>query len=365
MILDIEKTKLLDRLRGLEADNPKISLNITNELVKVVEKILSDISQFMPEYTLHDIGHCIKILNIIGDILPNEVGLNIVEIQILIYAVLLHDIGMVVNREEASKLRESAEFSNITREFDNSVDENEILTELIRRTHVQRSLEYVDKFKNNFSVYKIDFSFNDIDISVWVKNVIESHGLSIAELTDKTKYPLDALIDTYKVNVQFLAILLRLGDILDFDMTRAPYFLFKHIGLQNSTSIEEWQKHQAIQGRTYTPQEIKFEARPKTIQIHRKIENFIEWIEIERKESMELLESNPNKDKYFLELTKEIEKHIHPDGYEYTKLEINFDYEKVLNILMGTELYDNVDVKFHHVVPFHSKQQHKTHQVKS
>ena len=59
-----------------------------------------------------------------------------------------------------------------------------------------------------------------------------------------------------------------------------PYFLFKHIGLKNNISVEEWQKHQAIQGRTYNSTEIRFEAKPKTIQKKKKIESFIEWIEI-------------------------------------------------------------------------------------
>ena len=344
MSLNITSTKLFQKLYELEQSNPKISLNIQNEAIKVAEKILSNIPQFMPEYTLHDINHCINILNIIGEILPNEVELNIVELQILIYAILFHDIGMVINQEEALKLKTSSEFTKITLEFENSISEDEILTELIRRTHVKRSLEYIDKFKNDFSTYKIDFTFNSIDISQWIKNVIESHELPVSKLTDTAKYPLSTIIDSFNVNVQYLAILLRLGDILDFDITRTPYFLFKHIGLKNNISVEEWQKHQAIQGRTYNSTEIRFEAKPKTIQSHRKIESFIEWIEIERKESMKLLESNSNKDKYFLELSKEVYINIQPDGYEYTKLEINFDYEKVLNILMGTELYDNVDI---------------------
>ncbi|MCX6050958.1 MAG: ATP-binding protein [Campylobacterales bacterium] len=341
---DVKTNKLFLKLKTLEDANPKITLNIQNELYNVVKKILARIPQYMPEYTAHDIDHCINILDIIGKILPEKIELNIVELQILIYAVFLHDIGMVVNKDEAEKLQKSEEFSKITREFDNETSDDEILTELIRRTHVQRSLEYVDKFKNDFTEYKIDFSFNAIDIDEYVKNVIESHELPVSALTNKIKYPTETQIDSYTANIQFLALLLRLGDILDFDITRAPHFLYKHIGLKNKISQEEWQKHQAITGRTYFPLEVKFVAKPKSIQIHRKIEEFMEWIERERKESIELLASNLNREKYNLELTKEIKIDIQPQGYEYTKLEINLDYEKVLNILMGTELYDNVDV---------------------
>ncbi len=344
MMIELKKNRLFSRLKELEKENPVISLNIENYLYPVTNEILSRIAQHMPEYTMHDIKHCINILNIIADILPVNVELNIVELQILIYAVFLHDIGMVVNSDEVDNLKNSEDFTKITKEFDNQTSDDEILTELIRRTHVQRSLDYINIFQEGFAQYKIDFTFNSIDISQYIKNIIESHELPVEALENKGKYPIDTLIDGYTVNIQFLAILLRLGDILDFDITRAPHFLYNHINLKNEISISEWQKHQAIQGRTYKPEEIKFVAKPYSIQIHRKIEDFIRWIEIERKESIKLLDSNPNKELYYLQLIKEVEIDIQPQGYEYTNLEINLDYTNVLNILMGTELYDNVDI---------------------
>lgn len=98
------------------------------------------------------------------------------------------------------------------------------------------------------------------DISPYIKNVIESHEFPVKNLKDKIKFPIDKLIDTKRVNVQFLAILLRLGDIMDFDIQRTPYFLFKHIGIKNQTSLIEWKKHMAIDGVGVTENMIEYQA---------------------------------------------------------------------------------------------------------
>lgn len=342
------KNKLFEKLQELEIElfgeqNKPISTNILNYLIPVTTELLNRVPINMPEYTNHDIKHSYEILNIISKILPQNVNLNIVEIQILIYTVLLHDIGMVINNAEKEELLKSDEFIKLTREFDSSVSDEEILTELIRRTHVQRSCNYVDIFKSNFTEYKIEFEFKGIDLSDYIKNIILSHEKSVKFLEDEKKFPQKLLIVDKYVNVQYVAILLRLGDILDFDIFRTPPYLFHHIGIKNIISQGEWLKHQSITGRNFSTGCIVYHAKPKSIQIHRKVEEFIEWIEIERKESMELLNKN-NSNEYYLELKEPVKYEIIEDGYIYTKLEINLDYEKVLNILMGTELYDNPDI---------------------
>lgn len=336
------------RLKELEkeeygADNFPISNNIENHLFKVTEVLLRNVSSFMPEYTLHDVSHSIKVLDIINKIIPSEINLNIVELQILIYATFLHDIGMVINRDEANELKKYREFEEITMEFGQETEEDEILTELIRRTHVQRSLEYVDHFKKDFASYQMDFKYKTLDISSYIKNVIESHELPIKSLKDKIKFPTDKLIDNKRVNIQFLSILLRLGDIMDFDIQRTPCFLFKHINIKNQTSLTEWKKHMAVEGVEITENMIEYQATCVDIGTHRKIEDFLSWIEFERKESVQLLDEEKN-DNYYLNLKEEVKYHITPNGYIYNKLELHLDYEKVLNILMGTNLYDSVDI---------------------
>lgn len=347
------KSKLLNnnlfkRLKELEkveygTDNFPISNNIENHLFEVTNVLLNGIPSFMPEYTLHDVSHSIKILDIIDKILPSDVSLNIVELQVLIYATFLHDIGMVINKDEADELKKTKEFEEITMEFGQEVEEDEILTELIRRTHVQRSLKYVDKFKEDFSTYQIDFKYKQIDLTSYIKSVIESHELPVKNLKDTIKYPTDKLIDDKRINIQYLSILLRLGDIMDFDIQRTPYFLFKHINIKNQVSLMEWKKHMAVDGTEFNENIIEYQATCTDLGTHRKIEEFLSWIEYERKESIALLDEEKN-DNYYLNLKEEVKYKITPNGYIYNKLELHLDYEKVLNILMGTNLYDSVDI---------------------
>lgn len=325
-----------------ENDFP-ISSNIKNSLIPVADTLLGRVPAYMPEYTLHDIQHCETILANIKNILPDDIELNIVELTILIQAVYLHDIGMVINREEAKKIKESQSFKQLFIEFEKDTEEDEILTEYIRRNHVNKSLEYIDLFKHDYTTYKIDFTFKGIDLSPWVKNVILSHAHSVDFLKDQERYPTKKLIHGYYVNIQFLGLLLRLGDILDFDIFRTPPFLYKHINPQNQISIIEWQKHQSIEGALFTPNEIVFDAFCKSAKVERAIREFIKWIEVERRDTMDII--NSNNDTYKLQLKDEVKFICRNDGsYIYNDLELQLDYEKVLNILMGTELYDSPDI---------------------
>ena len=324
--------------------NHPFTTNIANNLIPVAELLLNKIPAYMPEYTLHDINHCKAILDNIDKIIPKDVELNIVELLILIQAVILHDIGMVINREKAEKIKESNEFKNLFIEFDKGTDENEILTEYIRRTHVERSLKYIDDFKKDYATYKIDFSFKGVDISDWTKKVILSHALPVEKLQNDDDYPVAKIIDSYTVNVRYLSILLRLGDILDFDIFRTPYFLYKQINPKNKISDEEWQKHLSVEGKILTETTIKFEAKCSSAKIERSVHSFVNWIEEERKDSIDLL-SKSDTSKYKLELNNKSSIKVRNDGsYIYTDLKLELDYNKVLNILMGTELYETPDI---------------------
>jgi len=99
----------------------------------------------------------------------------------------------------------------------------------------------------------------------------------------------------------------------------------------------------AVDGVDISENMIEYQATCTDIGTHRKIENFLSWIEFERKESVQLLDEQKN-DNYYLNLKEEVKYHITPNGYIYNKLELHLDYEKVLNILMGTNLYDSVDI---------------------
>lgn len=343
----LENSKLFKRLLELEKQkygnsNP-LSTNIKIYLIPVAKDHLSRIPVYMQQYTLHNIEHCYSILENIDRIIPNIDELNMVEIYILIISVILHDIGMNVEGDDVEKIKESNDFKKMLLQYDRNTDEKEILTEYIRKTHVKRSADYVDKFKNNSDIYKINFEYESKDLTDWIKNVIISHGLSVRELYNEDKYPLDRIIADTRVNISYLALLLRLGDVLDFDTTRTPYYLYRHINPSDSVSNFEWLKQLSIEGKDVNKEKISFDAKCNSAKVERGIREYVAWIEEEIKESLLLLE-NKNK-KELLELEKEVTLKIRNDGsYVYSDLKIEFEYKKVLGLLMGTELYDSPDV---------------------
>lgn len=136
---------------------------------------------------------------------------------------------------------------------------------------------------------------------------------------------------------------MRLADVLDFDKTRTPKFMYEHIGIKNEISLQEWKKHLSIEGHRIESNKIEFRARCSDAAIERCVRNFFEYIECERKSDIVLLNKcNSSKQ---LKLTEPIIYNVENDGsYLYSDVQIYFDYKKVLSILMGTNIYHSPEI---------------------
>lgn len=79
------------------------------------------------------------------------------------------------------------------------------------------------------------------------------------------------------VSPLFCALLLRLGDLLDFDDTRAPKVLYSYVE-RNEKSSEEWKKHQASAGFSYptspTTEALPYKARCTNPRVEHAVRNF-------------------------------------------------------------------------------------------
>jgi len=63
-----------------------------------------------PEFTLHDDTHLLRVTELMAQVMPARVlekVLNPVEIALLILAAHFHDVGMIVDAQEASQIRQS------------------------------------------------------------------------------------------------------------------------------------------------------------------------------------------------------------------------------------------------------------------
>jgi hypothetical protein len=318
-----------------EADNDitllSSSIQNTNNNLSI---ILNRVCENMKEYTLHNILHCYNVLEIIADILPESVDLNLPELYILIQAVIFHDLGMAPSNEDVAKMKLDEEYENFLIHNDWLNDE-EAICEYIRRNHVKNSCFYMERYSD------LIVKFKDINIKKWINSVILSHGMSVSEIQKKTElFPTDLLIDKWSVNIRYLSLLLRLGDILDFDTSRTPSILYAHITPHNHVSKLEWEKHMSITGRRITPTSIRFGMNSNDVIIERKVRDFMESINKEITESIRCINES-GLDNYKLTLKEKIDLQVYPEGYIYNDYEIEADYFGLSKILMGQQLYTN------------------------
>ena len=57
-----------------------------------------------------------------------------------------------------------------------------------------------------------------INLAIYVAKICESHVLPASDLIPEKGFNYDESIGQYKVNLSYLSLVLRLADILDFDM---------------------------------------------------------------------------------------------------------------------------------------------------
>ncbi len=119
--------------------------------------------------------------------------------------------------------------------------------------------------------------------------------------------------------------------------------IYEFVNPKDPVSILEWKKHRSVIGRYITPTDVLFEAKCSSPEVERALKEFIYWIEVERKESIELLKNYADKisQKYRLELHNIIpDDRIKSDGsYIYNDLKFEIDHQRVMELLMGERLY--------------------------
>ena len=228
---------------------------------------------------------------------------------------------MVANREEVSSIKDSEEYKSLLAEYQFDVKDEEVITEFIRRNHVKRGLDFIDKVKASPDIYGLYFEIDSIDFSYYLKKIIYSHGVDIKELYNEKEYPTEILIGEDYVNIKYLSVLLRLADVLDFDKTRTPRFMYEHIGIKNKISMGEWKKHLSIEGHRIEKNKIEFRARCNNATTERCVRTFLKYVEKERSDDIVLLDKC-NSDKK-LELTSPIIYNVeNNETYYYSDVEI-------------------------------------------
>ena len=312
---------------------------------------LKDVCQEFRNYTLHDETHVLNVLDSMGGLVGDWIGkLTVGEIELLILAASLHDLGMVYTKEEKELcFEEEIKYKDFLRVHCPELigclpsDWSEDIQQWYLRTlHPFRVSDVLQnkEWKELFERYP-----DEIVPRRCVLAVCQAHGEESRELRDNRDLE---CLDASDADPLFCALLLRLADLLDFDDTRAPKVLYSYVE-DNEKSREEWDKHQASSGFRYPEspsiKELPYKAQCKNPIIEHTVRNFLDWVDDE-------LDNCTRLQRYckvgwrqeFPFPRAVLRSEIESDGYMSGDFCLTMDQERVLKLLMGENLYDNRDV---------------------
>ena len=349
------------------------------------------IIRHMGEFTLHDSEHFFRILRLMGILIPKDSleKLSNPELALLILAAFFHDIGMApaeqevkswlgiwekldpsdkeleeqskylrfklgrtLQSEEINYLRSEGKFAQA------DLVERYLVTDYIRLTHAERTVEIIEKDWADKLLYK------DINLSTELAQICKSHNEDGVKLLD-LDHSLVVGSGSF-ICLPFIGVMLRLCDLLDFDGNRTPKVLFAHLGVSDPVSLIEWEKHRSVDAWTIAPQNtnITFNATCSHPAIEHSIREFCSLIDYELVSCSSILKNlhdsvrNPFPDYYQIPLPSHIDrskikakKDIKGNPiYLYYDTKFTLNKEQIIDILMGTKLYGQPTVALRELI---------------
>ena len=318
------------------------------------KETINSISGCYNNYTMHDIGHCIRVASYMEQIafgLNDNFEINIkkfsaFELALLILSALLHDIGMFIRPEDKENIRNnkilytsSLTFDGVLKAMNNN--EDEAIKEIVRITHAQRINEFIDyKFgeKTISSMLMLDdkYPYADDVVAICV-----AHGENYDYLKNLRK---NNAKGKYQYNLQFLAAILRIADYLDLDKQRTPILWYKMMRI-DGFSKEEWERHFIIHNETKLKEyidnkmQIFFDGKSSNAKIHRKYLSYIDELKRELDNAEQLLNTKTAEERYLFKITTKIEDNVSTEGFKYSDLRLNLNYSAITELLMGKNIY--------------------------
>lgn len=297
----IEK-KFFEKINGNE--DYQVLANYWNCVKEQVPRILSCISQVFPHYTMHDISHSKAILDCIERVLGSKVieSLSVTDLWLILCSAYYHDIGMNISGDEIEKCFKTEDFKNFILELqrdecsplhkyaifyeleddklkykscdltlDSYHSARYLLAEFFRKKHADRSEKYV---KTDEIVPQVFLEIKRL-ISI-IAEICHLHG---AKFEDVMKYQNCENGVTDYCHPRFVACMLRLGDLLDFDSSRVSRYLLEHL----SSSIPEDskihnKKNLCIKHALITSEKVEVIAESDDIYTAFEIDAWFSWI---------------------------------------------------------------------------------------
>lgn len=210
-----------------------------------------------------------------------------------------------------------------------------IRTDFIRNCHHKESAKYVKNLQrlatNILGEVWIQRLFSDL------ATVCQSHGESldfVRQLNKNVKY-----VNTDGVNLQFISMMLRLGDIIHYSSDRAPSILRNAMCFQSEYSKNEWLNKIGL---NYTIKDgvITFMANCQTPKDYYHLQDYLNWID-EEINNFDLLKRGWES-KYQININEVDRSNVDYDKSKFIPVKdkkFTLSQNKIIELLMGVKLY--------------------------
>lgn len=308
-----------------------------------------------PLYTLHDETHICNVLRLMRELLgPRVSRLTRDEAATLVMCACCHDVGMSYKEQEKRELLEDFDkideyLSHHPKDYvrAHAVDpyvprlDDAMQRSFFRSIHHERVQDLLGTMTWPRALV------GKVDRNVIVR-VCKSHGNDVATLSD--------LDPTPTIDLRMCAVLLRLADILDFDDTRAPQAIYEYCDLdapkdaESTVSAMEWRKHLGAAGLAFPSNaerehayDLFFSASYDDPQVEQAVRRYLDWVDEELRECAREL-GRFRGTWQDLALPQKVQRNIESNGYESEPYRLVLDQDKVLDLLVGNNLYADQSV---------------------
>jgi len=313
------------------------------EVFEEIKDILNcRVQHVFPNYTLHNTGHSFRVMEYMSKLVSDYSKLSELEIALLVYAALLHDIGMAVSEDDISSIKsDSFPFCDVKFSAMKKImgdNESLALQEYVRRIHALLSSRYIrENLKDKLVIPKL----TTLDFTKELALICEAHTEDYDWI--KANLRTNEVRGDYSFNPQFIAAILRLADILDIDSNRTPYNLYKLIS-PKGLSDDEWKQHfvilnneKIILNEKTQQKKIIFHGKATNASIHRKILVYIGWVKNELTNATALVNGMPAQ--YSLVYDTNPEVNIQTEGYTFSDYKMTLEFKAISSLLMGEKIY--------------------------
>lgn len=353
-----------------EAEVVRSFLNL--EMPKI-ERVLRSGGTSSKDFTLHDDEHSWRVAQKMAQVIPAQVlaALNVYEMALLLLSAYLHDIGMTPEYgvlkahydylAYASTRLSPEEREEIQHFLDSEADLQSLEPPLLtlypgaeRQAFVEQLVaRYAREKHNDWSQRWIENHLPDASLGSykgWRADLVmlcRSHHEGYAELMQTRFNP--GLVGTPGriVHFRYLAAVLRMADILDFDPERTPRIIFEHRAVIKSSAIYWWKDHEVATA--ISADQIRVSARPDSARVHRAVLQMLDDIDAELR-LCRMLDDNTHFDSapgaghtlpHRWQLPVSVVRNVQPRDGKYIYIDGSFrpNTEKLLQLLAGSRLY--------------------------